>query len=264
MGFSSTVAVPIMIEGRVWGMAAVGSTNREPLPPDTEARIGNFADLVATAIANAATRAELVASRARIVAAADEARRRLERDLHDGAQQRLVSLGLELRLAQESIAAEHDDLKKRLSRVVSGLSGVAEDLQEFSRGIHPAILSRGGLGSAIRTLARRSAVPVTIDAAIDRRMPESAEVAAYYVVSEALTNVAKHAEASEVHVSSTAEDGHLLLVIRDDGIGGADSRSGSGLTGLTDRVEALGGRLDITSQAGKGTTLHVKIPIETL
>ena len=240
------------------------SMRPEPIPADTEARVGYFADLVATAIANAATRAELVASRARIVAAGDEARRRLERDLHDGAQQRLVSLGLELRLAEESIPPRRNDLKERLSHIVSGLTGVAEDLQEFSRGIHPAILSKGGLGSAIRTLARRSAVPVTHDIAVDRSLPESAEVAAYYVVSEALTNAAKHAQASEVHVSATAEDGNLCLVIRDDGVGGADSRRGSGLIGLMDRVEALGGRLEITSQVGSGTSLHVIIPIETL
>jgi signal transduction histidine kinase len=263
MGFSSTVAVPIMIEARVWGMAAVGSTGPEPLAPETEARIGYFADLVATAIANAATRAELVASRARIVAAGDEARRRLERDLHDGAQQRLVSLGLELRLAEESLAPGPNDLKERLSHIVSGLTGVAEDLQEFSRGIHPAILSKGGLGSAIRTLARRSAVPVTLDIAVDQRLPESAEVAAYYVVSEALTNAAKHAQASEVHVSTTADDGHLCLVIRDDGVGGADSRRGSGLIGLIDRVEALGGRFEVTSQVGVGTSLQAMIPIDT-
>ena len=264
MGVRSAVGVPIVVGGRLWGMAAVAAGAPEPLPADTEARVVDFADLVATAIANAATRAELVASRARIVAAGDEARRRLERDLHDGAQQRLVSLGLELRLAEESIPPRRNDLKERLSHIVSGLTGVAEDLQEFSRGIHPAILSKGGLGSAIRTLARRSAVPVTHDIAVDRSLSESAEVAAYYVVSEALTNAAKHAQASEVHVSATAEDGNLCLVIRDDGVGGADSRRGSGLIGLMDRVEALGGRLEITSQVGSGTSLHVIIPIETL
>ncbi len=264
MGLRCTVAAPIVVEGQVWGMAAVGSSEPEPLPPDTEARIADFADLVATAIANAATRAELIASRARIVAAGDEARRRLERDLHDGAQQRLVSLGLQLRMAEESIPSQRNELKEQLSRIVSGLTGVSEDLQEFSRGIHPAILSRGGLGSAIRTLARRSAVPVSLDIAVDRRLPESAEVAAYYVVSEALTNAAKHAQASEVNVSARAEDDNLHLVIRDDGVGGADSRKGSGLIGLIDRVEALGGGLEITSQVGGGTSLHVKIPIHAL
>jgi signal transduction histidine kinase len=263
MGLRCTVAVPIDVEGHVWGMAAVGSSAPEPLPPDTEARIGDFADLVATAIANAATRAELVASRARIVAAGDQARRRLERDLHDGAQQRLVSLALELRTAEASTPPQRSDLKEQLSHIASGLTGVSEDLQELSRGIHPAILSKGGLGSAIRTLARRSAVPVTLDIATDRRLPESAEVAAYYVVSEALTNAAKHSQASEVKVSARAEDGSLYLVIQDDGVGGADSHKGSGLIGLMDRVEAVGGRLEITSQVGSGTSLHAKIPIDT-
>jgi signal transduction histidine kinase len=259
MGLRSTVAVPIIVDERVWGMAAVGSLRPEPLPPDTEARMTDFADLVATAIANAVTRADLIASRARIVAAGDEARRRLERDLHDGAQQRLVSLGLQVRLAEKSIPTQRNDLKEQLSQIVSGLTGVEEDLQAFSRGIHP-MLSRG-LDSAIGTLALRSAVPVTVDVAIDQRLPESAEVAAYYVVSEALTNAAKHAQASEVNVSARAENGNLDLVIQDDGVGGADAHKGSGLIGLMDRVEAIGGRLEITSQIGNGTSLHVAIPL---
>ena len=259
MGVRSAVGVPIVVGARLWGMAAVASGTAEPLPADTEARVCDFADLVATAIANAATRAELVASRARIVAAGDEARRRLERDLHDGAQQRLVSLGLQLRLTEKSIPPQRNDLKEQLSQIVSGLTGVEEDLQEFSRGIHP-MLSRG-LDSAIGTLALRSAVPVTVDVAIDQRLPESAEVAAYYVVSEALTNAAKHAQASEVNVSARAENGNLDLVIHDDGVGGADSHKGSGLIGLMDRVEAVGGRLEITSQVGSGTSLHVEIPL---
>ncbi|MFE5707533.1 GAF domain-containing protein [Rhodococcus koreensis] len=263
-GIHSIVGVPVVVDGRLWGAAIVGSRRPEPMPADTEARIADFADLVATAIANAATRAELIASRARIVAASDETRRRLERDLHDGAQQRLVSLGLALRRAEASTPPERTDLKEQLSHIVSGLTGVSEDLQEFSRGIHPAILSKGGLGSAIRTLARRSAVPVTLDVAVDRRLPEPAEVAAYYVVSEALTNAAKHARASEVNVSARAGDDTLLLAIRDDGVGGVDSRKGSGIIGLTDRVEALGGHLQITSQVGSGTSLHVTIPLEPI
>jgi len=245
----------------VWGAAIVGSRCAEPLPPDTEARLGDFADLVATAIANAVTRAELLASRARIVAASDEARRRLERDLHDGAQQRLVSLGLEVRMTEASVPAEWVDVKEQLSAIASGLKGVSEDLRELSHGIHPAILSKGGLGSAVRTLARRSAVPVTLDVAIEDRFAESVEVAAYYVVAEALTNAAKHARASEVSVSLGTQDGILHLVIRDDGVGGASSAAGSGLLGLQDRVEALGGHLRITSPPGHGTTLDITIPV---
>ena len=263
MGLRCTVAVPIVVEGQVWGMAAVGSSAAEPLPQDTEARMGDFADLVATSIANAATRAELVASRARIVAAADEARRRLERDLHDGTQQRLVSLGLQARLAEASVPPQLDDLKVQLSRIVSGLMDVSVDLQDISRGIHPAILSKGGLGPALKTLARRSIVPVTIDLAIDRRLPDSVEVGAYYIVAEALTNAAKHARATQVEVCADSGDDNLYLSIRDDGIGGADLGKGSGLIGLKDRAEALSGQMQITSPSGGGTSLHITIPLDS-
>jgi signal transduction histidine kinase len=145
---------------------------------------------------------------------------------------------------------------------VQGLAGVSEDLHEISRGIHPAILSKGGLGPALKTLARRSTVPVELDLAVDRRLPESAEVAAYYIVAEALTNAAKHARASQVTLSVGVDDANLQLSIRDDGIGGADAAKGSGLIGLTDRVEALGGKLAISSAAGSGTSLLVEIPVE--
>jgi signal transduction histidine kinase len=262
LGLRSGVGVPIIVGGRLWGAANVGSSRHEPLPPNTEARVGDFADLVATAIANADARAELTASRARIVAASDAARRRFERDLHDGAQQRLVSLGLQLRTAEASLPPEWHVLRERLSDVVTGLTGVSEDLQEISRGIHPAILSRGGLGPALKTLGRRSAVPVDLRVAIDRRLPESVEVAAYYVVAEALTNAAKYARASEVQVSAEADGPNLRLSIRDDGIGGADSHKGSGLIGLIDRVEALGGELRISSVVGSGTELLAMIPSE--
>jgi PAS domain S-box-containing protein len=261
MGLRGTVAVPINVDERIWGMAAVGSTAPDGLPPDTEARIGDFADLVATAISNAATRAELVASRARIVTAGDEARRRLERDLHDGAQQRLVSLGLQLRMAEEAVPPELDQFRGQLAQFLSGLTGVSEDLQEISRGIHPAVLSRGGLGPALKTLARRSSVPVDLDLTLDRRLPDSIEVAAYYVVAEALTNAAKHAAASLVNVNAGTHDATLRLLIRDDGIGGADSHKGSGLIGLQDRVEALGGHMEITSPPRSGTSLHISIPL---
>jgi signal transduction histidine kinase len=263
LGIRSAVGVPVVVDGRLWGAAIVGSWTPEPLPPDTEARIGDFADLVATAIANAATRAELVASRARIVAAADDARRRLERDLHDGAQQRLVSLGLQTRLVEASVPPQLDGIKSELARVVSGLTDVSVDLQEISRGIHPAILSKGGLGPALKTLARRSTVPVALDLAIDRRLPDSVEVGAYYVVAEGLTNAAKHARASQVEVCARSGDDDLYLSIRDDGVGGADLGKGSGLIGLKDRAEALGGSLTVTSRAGNGTSLDVTIPLDS-
>jgi signal transduction histidine kinase len=262
LGLRTAVGAPIVVDGRLWGAATVGWSRPEPLPPDTEARVGDFADLVATAIANTEAHAQLTASRARIVAAADDARRRIERDLHDGAQQRLVSLGLQLRAAEASVLPQQQALLEQISDVVSGLAGVSKDLQEISRGIHPAILSKGGLGPALKALARRSAVPVQLDLAVDPGLPQSAEVAAYYVVAEALTNTAKHARASVVNVRVEAEDANLHLCIRDDGIGGADSRNGSGLIGLTDRVEALGGQMDVSSPLGSGTSLLVKIPIE--
>jgi signal transduction histidine kinase len=260
-GLRSRVGAPITVGDRVWGLAVVGWSRSQPLPPDTEERITDFAELVATALANAATRAELIASRARIVTAADDGRRRLERDLHDGAQQRLVALGLQLRMAEESTPPEMHEQKQHLSQITSALTDVSNDLQELSRGIHPSILAKGGLHPALKTLARRSVVPVTLDIAIERRLPEATEVAAYYVVAEALTNADKHAQASEVTVGAHADHVNLCLLIRDDGIGGADSRNGSGLIGLKDRVEALGGHIQIVSHPGSGTSLDVTIPL---
>ena len=206
------------------------------------------------------SRAELAASRARIVTAADEARRRIERDLHDGVQQRLVSLVLEQRIMEAMIPPGLPELRTRLAGLADGLVGALTELQEISRGIHPAILTDGGLARALKTLARRSVVPVQLDLRFRTRLPEPVEVAAYYVVSEALTNTAKHAHASVVHVALDIDRGVLELSIRDDGSGGADPTRGSGLIGLTDRVEALGGTIDVTSPAGQGTTLHVTLP----
>ena len=260
LGMRSGVGVPIIVDGRVWGAAIVGSSQPDPLPPDTELRLGDFADLVTTAIANAEAHAQLTASRARIVAAGDEARRRFERDLHDGAQQRLVTLGLKLRSAEASVPPELGSVREQLAEIVDGLTGVSTDLQEISRGLHPAILSRGGLVPALKTLARRSSVPVELRLGVDQRLPDSVEVAAYYVVAESLTNAAKHAEASEVRVTVETDGPNVRLSIRDDGIGGADSGRGSGLTGLTDRVEALGGRLQMSSPIGSGTSLLATIP----
>jgi PAS domain S-box-containing protein len=209
-----------------------------------------------------ASRAELAASRARIVTAGDQTRRQIERDLHDGVQQRLVSLALEQRSAQAMLPAELHELQEQLSQVVDGLDGALEELQEISRGIHPAILTHGGLAPALTTLARRSAVPVELAVHMETRLPEPVEVAVYYVVSEALTNTAKHAHASAVHVAVEARDGVLELSIRDDGSGGADPTRGSGLIGLTDRVDALGGTIEVASPVGQGTTLLITLPIE--
>jgi signal transduction histidine kinase len=261
-GVRSAVGTPIIVEGRLWGVMGAASTQEQPLPADTEARLASFTELVATAIANAESRAALAASRARIVAAADETRRRIERDLHDGVQQRLVSLILELRAKEATEPSEAGELRAQLARTARSLGGVLEELREISRGIHPAILSRGGLERALRALARRSAVPVKLDLRVERRLPAHVEVAAYYVVSEALTNAAKHAHASVVHVELDAHDATLRLAIRDDGIGGADPGQGSGLVGLSDRIEALGGTLEVKSPTGSGTTLLIEIPAD--
>jgi signal transduction histidine kinase len=262
LGPRSRVGAPIVVDEQLWGVALVGTSGPEPLPSDSETRIAEFADLLATAIAASTARVELIASRARIVAAADDARRRIERDLHDGAQQRLVALGLELRAAEACVPDELQPLKERIAGLVTTVAGVCAEVQEISRGLHPAILSKGGLAPALKTLARRSAVAVELNVHVDQRLPDAVEVDAYYVVAEALTNAAKHARASVVEVSAEATNTHLRLVIRDDGIGGAAAGKGSGLTGLVDRVEALGGKMTIQSQPGSGTSLLVNVPIE--
>ena len=259
-GLRSSVATPIHVGGRVWG-AIVAASRRGPFPAGAERRIADFTELAATAIANTEGRAELVASRARIVAAFDRARRVLERDLHDGVQQRLVSLALTLRSAQKRVPPGLPELDASLSQAIEGLAEVLSGLQEISRGIHPAILSQGGLVPALKTLARRSAIPVELSVKASGRLPEPVEVAAYYVVAEALTNVAKHARASAAYVDIDVHDDALRLRVRDDGVGGADPARGSGLIGLDDRVEALGGTMQIDSPAGKGTSLLVTLPI---
>jgi signal transduction histidine kinase len=263
VGIRASVGCPIVVAGRLWGVIAASRKREEPFPPGTEAQIARFTELVATAIANAESRAELAASRARVVAAADHTRRRLERDLHDGAQQRLVSLALQLQGTIASVPPELAEVHRELAAASSELGEVIEELRELSRGIHPAILSEGGLGPALRTLARRSPVPVELAVGAEGRLPERVEVAAYYVVAEALTNVAKHANASSVQVRVDADDGQLRLAVRDDGVGGADPGRGSGLVGLKDRVEATGGRLRVDSHPGQGTTLTVELPTNT-
>ena len=259
MGVKCAVGAPISVEGRLWGVMIAGFTDTRALG-DIETRMAQFTELAATAIANAESRAELAASRARVVATSDETRRRIERDLHDGTQQRLIALGLELRAAGEIVPPELDDLQQRLARASAGLAAVVQELQELTRGIHPAILSHGGLKPALRNLARRAGLPVELDIRSERRLPEQVEVAAYYTISEALTNATKHAQASLVRVEVEEDGDTLRLSVRDDGIGGADPTRGSGLVGLRDRVEALDGCLKIESRPGEGTSLVVEIP----
>ena len=258
LGLVSRVSCPILVEGVVWGAIAVNG--REEQPADTEQRLEKFTGLVSTAIANAEGKSELAASRRRIVAAGDEARRRIERDLHDGIQQRLIALGYR---AREMMSRPPEELPGLAAELLEGLNDVSDELQEVSRGIHPTILTRAGLGPALRALARRSNVPTEVDVSLDRRLPAPVEAAAYYIASEALTNVEKHAQASAVAVTVVDDDGTLRLVVRDDGIGGADSGGGSGILGLTDRVEALGGRFALESPPGSGTTISVELPTAT-
>jgi signal transduction histidine kinase len=261
LGIRSSVGCPIVVAGRLWGVIAASTTSRVPFPLETEAQMAEFTELVATAIANAENEEELRASRARIVAASDQTRRQIERDLHDGVQQRLVSLALGLRAASAGIPDRLDEVEEELGQVAAGLGGVVEDLREISRGIHPAILAQGGLEPALKTLARRSAVPVELDLRVHGRLPDRFEVATYYSVSEVLTNAAKHSQASVVRVGVETRDGALHVSVRDDGVGGADPAAGSGLVGLRDRVEALGGALSMRSPRGEGTSLDIELPL---
>jgi signal transduction histidine kinase len=260
IGAVSNVGAPIVVEGKQWGFVTVTDVSKR-LPPDAEKRLEKFAELLGTAIANADSRAELAASRARIVAAGDDARRRIERDLHDGAQQRLVTLAVALQRAEAKVPVGSDELRAEISHVVEGLKTAVDGLRELSQGIHPAELTAGGLSPALKALGRRSAVRVELDVPFEDRLPDQVEVAAYYTVSEALTNASKHADATRVWVSLSIEDDVLSLSVRDDGVGGADPRRGSGLTGLRDRIEALGGKIRIESQTGSGTVIEVDIPV---
>jgi signal transduction histidine kinase len=260
-GIGAAVGVPVIVEGGLWSVMIVGS-RAEPLPAGTEARLAGFTELAATAIANAEAQAALTASRARIVATADATRRRIERDLHDGAQQRLVSLALDLRAAEAAAPPGTGELVQQLDRVATGLDGVLEDLREIARGLHPAILAHGSLRPALKTLARRSAVPVDLDIQVPARLPEPVEIAAYYTVAEALTNAAKHAHATAADIEATETDGLLHVRVRDNGRGGANFSHGSGLLGLKDRAEALGGHLGLHSPPGAGTTLEIILPLD--
>ena len=260
-GVRGCVGVPIRVEDRLWGVMNVYSTNVDPLPVDTERRLSSFTELIATAIANAESQSALIASRAWIMATADAIRRRIERDLHDGAQQRIVSLTLRLRTAQAKQLTDGVAYAETLSLAVSELTQALDELREIARGIHPAALADGGLGPALRTLASRSTVPVHLELHVDRRLADHVELCAFYVIAEALTNIAKHASATEARVVVHADDSLLRLEIHDDGRGGATFAHGSGLVGLRDRVEALGGQLALSSPAGEGTVVAITLPL---
>ncbi|HEY2441093.1 MAG TPA: histidine kinase, partial [Solirubrobacteraceae bacterium] len=261
VGIAAAVAAPIVVSGRPWGAIVAAWERSDRAGRDTEIRMAQFTELVATAVANAESGAELAASRRRIVATADEVRRRIERDLHDGAQQRLVSTVLMLRQVRAELGDADGPVADLVAEALANAQCGFDEVRELARGIHPRILSSGGLGPALATLARRCSIPVTVDMQTDARWAENVEVTAYYVASEALANAAKHAHASNVGVTVSADDRWIVLTIRDDGVGGADPSGGSGLIGLLDRVTALGGALTVHSDAGAGTVLTARIPI---
>ena len=263
LGIHTAVGAPITVKSRPWGLIVVAATAEEPPPWETEARLSDFTELIAIAIANADAQAELTASRARIVAAGDQARQRFERDLHDGTQQRLVSLALELRTAQAVVPPELTELSAQLDRAVTSATDLLDELREITRGIHPAILTKGGLAEALRALARRCPIPVRLDLRVPGPLPQHLEASAYYVVAEALTNVARHSRASIVSVTVVTDtaSGALHVAVSDDGVGGAHFDRGTGLVGLKDRAEAMGGGMFLDSPVGAGTTLRIELPL---
>jgi signal transduction histidine kinase len=257
---TSSVAAPIVVSGRLWGATSISLSGPDRFPQDAEERLEKFTRLVAVAVANAEAREQLTASRARIVEAGDAERQRLERNLHDGAQQRLVTLSLSLRIAQSTLPDDPARAHEMLEASSDELALALEELRELARGLHPAILSDRGLPDALAALAARAPVDVELGDVCAERLPPPVEAAAYYVVAESLTNVAKYADASSAQVSVKRRDGFAIVEVSDDGIGGADATQGSGLRGLADRVEALRGRLVVTSETGRGTRVRAEIP----
>jgi signal transduction histidine kinase len=261
LGYRSSVAAPLSVGGRLWGVLVASTTRSEPLVAGSERRLSDFAELVAQALSNADAYDKLAGSRARIVEAGDAERRRLERNLHDGAQQRLVSLALQLRMVEAHLEGNPARARTDLTEAREQLKHALDELRELARGIHPAILTDGGLAPALTALAHRAPLPVEIDDVPGERLPEPVEAAAYYLIAEAITNVAKHAEATHVSVSVRRDDRRVLVRVADDGIGGAEPGAGSGLHGLADRVEALHGQLRVDSPPGGGTRLEARIPV---
>jgi signal transduction histidine kinase len=260
LGFRGTVSAPITVEGRIWGAVVVATATDEPLPPEAETRLSEFADLVALALDAASARQELIESRARIVHAGDEARRKLERDLHDGAQQRLVSLALSLRVASDSLGSDTERGRRLVDHARTELDQAIEELRELARGIHPAVLTERGLAAAVELLCSRAGLPV-YTSITQERLPAAVEAAAYYVVAEALTNVARYSSADTATVTIATDGDHATVEITDDGRGGADPEQGSGLCGLADRVEALAGTFEVVSPVGKGTRVLAQFEV---
>jgi signal transduction histidine kinase len=264
LGIRSGAGGPVILGGRVWGAVTAVWPAGTPLPEGAEDRVAAFAELVSYAIENAETRDELAASRARLVEAADEARRRIERDLHDGAQQRLVATALELTLLDRQLERDPRGARSTLTRAREQLDEALRELRDLARGIHPAVLTERGLEAALGALVQRAAVPVHLRASVPGRLDTPIEAAAYFLVSEALTNVAKHAQADAVSVDVACEDGTLVVTVADDGVGGVDPVRGSGMRGLVDRVNAVGGDLEVRSEPGRGTRLCARLPTHVL
>lgn len=262
LGLRSTVAAPILVEGQTWGAVIAGRDSSERFPIGAERRIARFADLAATAIASASARSELIASRARIVAAGDEARTRVERNLHDGVQQRLVALGLELQVARGMLRPDQERAKDAVEHVEREIELVLDDVRDLARGLHPPLLASRGLGPALRVLATRSPIHVDLEINLSGRPPASVETAVYYAVSEALANANRYSHASRIRVqiSERPDESGVSATIVDDGVGGAVLTPGSSLLGLTDRIAALGGHLALASLVGQGTTVSVDLP----
>jgi signal transduction histidine kinase len=260
LGIRSSAGTPIMVEGQVWGVVITGSTVEQSVPTDTESRLENFTELVATAVANAESRAALASSRARIVAAADESRRRIERDLHDGAQQRLVHAMIVLKLALRALSNDEPEARELVAEALRHAEQANFELRELAHGILPAALTRDGLRAGIDALVSRVSLPVSVDVSVER-LPAAVEATAYFIISEALTNVVKHARAAGARVSARVERGELRVEVRDDGVGGARGGNNTGLGGLADRVSALAGRLELDSPPGGGTRVCALLPV---
>jgi PAS domain S-box-containing protein len=258
VGYRSSAAAPIVVGGALWGAVTIASEN--PLPHDSEMRLGAFAELVSLAVASAQARADLIASRARLVSAGDEQRRRLERNLHDGAQQHLVAVALKLKVARAKLDGNPEYSAKILDDAMQELATGLEELRELARGLHPAILTDNGLAPALQALGKRLPIEVDLDVPVERLAPHL-EATTYYIVSEALTNVVKHAGAGTAHVAIRQDGAMLRVGVTDDGRGGADAGKGSGIVGLRDRAEAAGGRITVVSPRGRGTVITAALPI---
>jgi signal transduction histidine kinase len=264
LGIRSGAAGPIIIGGRVWGAVSAVWSDAAAMPVGAEDRVAEFAQLVSYAIENAEARSELAASRVRLVAAADEARRRIERDLHDGAQQRLVAAALELTMLEKELDRDPDGARAVLARAREQLNSGLGELRDLARGIHPSVLTDRGLEAALEALVKRAPVPVALRVDVQEQGDDAIEAAAYFLVSEALTNIAKHAQADAASVEVEGGGGTVAVTIADDGVGGADATAGSGLTGLADRVNAVGGRLEVSSARGEGTRIRAVLPTSVL